>query len=147
MNWKIYYADGAEFSSEDGNPQDAPALGVLVICQSDQDNGRYYQCRSDYYVWAGDRWWGVDIGGLYAHSLENDLVRFDDDGRKFALVAGEWHVTDTFSLFYFLQRTGNVKFGKTVDTPSFTRSIKRADTDEFFERRTGWRRDEYRIND
>lgn len=62
--WRIYYADGTTFSSDDGTPEDAPGLGVVVIPQSDPDVGRMMMARWDHYCWHGDQWWGHDIVGL-----------------------------------------------------------------------------------
>jgi hypothetical protein len=76
MDWKIFYEDGSTFSSEDGSPTDAPALGIQVIVQNDPDSGRYNQSGSDYYVYRDGRWWGVDIFGLFDFLIHHSPVKF-----------------------------------------------------------------------
>jgi len=148
VSWKIYYPDGVEFSSEDGGPEDAPAHGVLVICMSDPDNGRRFQCSSDYYIWAKDEWWGVDRGGLYTYSVEEGIIKFDEFYRPSVLhPSAGWVEVGDLGVFEYLARRGNVKFGKTVRTESFNESIKKADQDPFFAPRTGWKRNEYRLDE
>jgi len=46
MSWRIYYSDDSTFSSDDGEPEDAPGWGVVVIPQY------------------GGGWWGHDLAGL-----------------------------------------------------------------------------------
>ena len=65
MNWKIFYSDGSTYSNDDGSPATAPPFDVQVIVQLDQTGGRYNQMGSDYYTWRDNRWWGVDIMGLF----------------------------------------------------------------------------------
>lgn len=65
--WKVYYGDGSTFT---GEVQDAPARDVQVIIQSSKDCGWQAVAGTDYYVWRGDRWFGVDLFGLYDYLLE-----------------------------------------------------------------------------
>lgn len=60
----MYYSDGSTFSSDDGPPELAPGLGVVVIPQVDPDVGRMMMARWDHYCWHGDQWWGHDLVGL-----------------------------------------------------------------------------------
>lgn len=76
MIWKIYYSDGTTYSDLDGPPEQAPALDVQVIVQLDDTGGRYNQMGSDYYIWREDRWWGVDIFGLFDWLIHNSSVKF-----------------------------------------------------------------------
>lgn len=76
MDWKIFYEDGSTYSSDDGPPETAPALGVQVIVQEDLDTGRYNQSGSDYYVFRDGRWWGVDIFGLFDFLIHHAPVTF-----------------------------------------------------------------------
>lgn len=62
--WRIYY-DRGTYGSEDGPVEDAPGQGVLVIAQADEDVGRELRYGHDFYVWNGDRWFGVDQYGLW----------------------------------------------------------------------------------
>ena len=63
--WRIYYADGAMYSTEDGSPFDAPALGVQAIAQEDREVGRTLLSRHEFYWWTGSEWFGGDIFGLW----------------------------------------------------------------------------------
>jgi hypothetical protein len=65
MRWRVIYHDREDYSSEDGGPETAPARGVLVILQDDKDNGVELVHGADYYVWNYERWWRVDINGLW----------------------------------------------------------------------------------
>ena len=69
MRWKIHYGDGSTFSSNDGDPFDAPALNVQIIVVRDDDPssqlGRYPVHRFDYYWWDEPDWFGGDLFGLF----------------------------------------------------------------------------------
>ena len=64
LAWRIYYSDGSTFSSEDGDPADAPGWGVIAIPQIDPEVGRSVMCKWDHYCWHGDSWWGHDLVGM-----------------------------------------------------------------------------------
>lgn len=74
--WKIYYADGSTFSSEDGSIEDAPARGVQVIIQPDKGVVWATQTGQDYYIWRDGRWWACDIFGLFDFLIEGGQVKF-----------------------------------------------------------------------
>ena len=74
--WKIYYADRLTFSSDDGSIEDAPARGVQAIIQDDASVVWTTETGGDYYVWRDDRWWSVDIFGLFDFLIESGLVKF-----------------------------------------------------------------------
>jgi len=63
-SWKIWYDDGSTFSSEDGNPEDAPIDGVQAILQWLHYGNYEIIPSSDYYWWLDDRWVFGDITGL-----------------------------------------------------------------------------------
>jgi len=71
MHWAIFYADGTRFDNRQGDPEDAPCLGVQVIAQEDEQHGWITQTKADYYIWddrgSGPRWWGVDLFGLWEY--------------------------------------------------------------------------------
>lgn len=69
MNWRVFYADGTVYDSAEGNPQDAPGLGVIVIVQEHKDKQErpYLQHMTDYYIWLGDRWLGCDQFRLWQY--------------------------------------------------------------------------------
>jgi len=69
--WLIYYGDGVVLSDKDHTPFTLPKRAdVQVIIQPDPKYVWFSQCGDDYYVWRGDRWWGVDHFGLYDYLLQ-----------------------------------------------------------------------------
>lgn len=50
MKWIIWYDDFSSFSSEDGEPWDAPRLNVVCIALAHQSCGRFL-ISGDYYCW------------------------------------------------------------------------------------------------
>jgi hypothetical protein len=79
MFWEVYYGDGSTFGVlperledyyEDSSPEDAPARNVQVILQEDPDIGWVTLSSSDYYIWKGDRWVGVDFTGLILYLID-----------------------------------------------------------------------------
>ena len=79
MDWKVYYGDGSTFSSDDGEPREAPPHGVQVIVERVGERTMQHSL-GDYYGWDGVQWeanntkqerWGVVlIGTLF------DTARF-----------------------------------------------------------------------
>lgn len=69
MNWRIYYADGTTYGDQDGAPEDAPGLGVIVIVLKHVDPmiGAYIQHQADYYIWLGNRWLACDLFRLWQY--------------------------------------------------------------------------------
>lgn len=67
--WRIYYADGFTFSNQDGAPEDAPGLGVIVIVITHDDprEQAYLQHQADYYIWAEGKWWACDLFRLWQY--------------------------------------------------------------------------------
>lgn len=64
--WRIYYDDGSSFSSDEGEPHEAPVHGFLcAVCYSDLGK-RYIISGKDHYCF--DRgegcWWGFDLQGI-----------------------------------------------------------------------------------
>lgn len=64
VNWRIYYAGGITFSSEDGDPAASPILPVLCIIQRDEDHNRVILTWNLYY-WnpQAGMWFGADSPG------------------------------------------------------------------------------------
>lgn len=62
-NWRIYYADGQRFSSNDGTPEQAPGYGVVCIRQSVEHDDLFNET---YYFWHKEKqcWFNVDFIGL-----------------------------------------------------------------------------------
>ncbi len=79
MKWKIFYDDGSTFSNEDGEPHEAPALGVQCIVQSNEDIGRYILDGENYYYYENTDWERCDLFGLWDYLCRphpNKVVRF-----------------------------------------------------------------------
>jgi len=65
MSWEIVYVDGSVFTSRDGNPEDAPRLGVHAVLQDDPTHGCLILTSSDgRWYWRYGRWWASDIPGI-----------------------------------------------------------------------------------
>ena len=71
MDWRIYYCDGSTFDSDQGEPAEAPAFGVLAIVQRDStpepaNVGRFVRNGWDWYYWQPEarEWWAGDLFGL-----------------------------------------------------------------------------------
>ena len=78
--WKIWYADESTFSSDDGNPEDAPGLGVVVIGQEwDESGKRCFQAGTeiarningyDWYIVRDGYWFATNLVGLTQYFAE-----------------------------------------------------------------------------
>jgi len=66
MRWRIYYADGTTYDSDQGDPWDAPATRVILILNRHHDSreAAYFQWMNDYYLWKDNRWYATDYGAL-----------------------------------------------------------------------------------
>lgn len=74
--WRIYYDGGATFSSEDGSPFDAPAWGVLVILDKEQEREYHNPVHQrDYYLHVDGGWVGVDFTGLLDRLTAMGIVK------------------------------------------------------------------------
>lgn len=60
-DFRIYYDGGLTY---EGAPENAPAFGVLVIVEKDQNSGRRLVMTKDYFCWLGDRWLSTDFIGM-----------------------------------------------------------------------------------
>ena len=81
--WKIWYDDSTTFSSEDGNPEDAPMDGVQAILQW-LPNGNYeIITTSDYYWWVEDRWVGSGLAGFERYLRKRDRL-------EVVVIFGRW---------------------------------------------------------
>lgn len=69
IEWKIFYDDGSTFSSEDGEPHEAPRTGVQAIPQLNDDEGRHVLFGADYYYWEGGKWEQCDHFGFYDYLI------------------------------------------------------------------------------
>lgn len=88
LNWKIRYGDGSAFSSEDGEPHEAPPHNVMVVSQKDERVGTAVLNQWDWYVYSDDLggWCGVDVFGVLDQIMHNcDKIKAVIQGR----VAGD----------------------------------------------------------
>jgi hypothetical protein len=67
IRWIIWYDDGSSFTSDDGEPHEAPRWGVQVIAAYSADHGRVLNHGKDFYWRDGDEWLGGDLVGLVDH--------------------------------------------------------------------------------
>ena len=89
--WIVHYIDGTTFSSEDGDPEDAPRQGVALVAESDKDAGRILHWNQDTYCREGNRWVPHD-----RYSCERYL---DTEKHPIRLV-GYWVQNDVFWKLY-----------------------------------------------
>ena len=75
MDWKIHYGDGSIFSSDDGRPEDAPALNIQAIAQRDDRVGRFIVTRSDFYLFLDNQWIGVDWFGMLDRLMDIGVIK------------------------------------------------------------------------
>lgn len=117
LAWRAYYDDGSTFSSEDGEPSEAPPWGLLVVVQRDPEVGRFltWHPEKGYFVWAD------------AH--------------------GEWDVKDFTGLLDFLANFPGcvVRFGRGVPNRHFREIFARAAADPDFPKKSGLRAGEYDV--
>lgn len=108
MKYKIFYDDGTTYSDQDGNVEDAPGLGIIVIVMESVEHGRFQQARYDYYVWKAeeDAWVGCDLNGKWDYDQQ--------PGWKKTL------------------------FGRTISNARFDSIMRIAENDNYFPKRTGW---------
>jgi hypothetical protein len=70
LQWRIYYADGTTFDSNQGLPQDAPSIGVIAIKHFIENEWRISAFR-DYYIWEmGNEWWSADAPGFWQYMFK-----------------------------------------------------------------------------
>jgi hypothetical protein len=72
--WRIFYHDGTTFSSDNGDPVDAPSVGVVCIIQGNIMLGREILNRWDCYFWDGSRWRKSTFGGAFDALLSRQTV-------------------------------------------------------------------------
>ena len=66
LKWKVLYIDGSTFSTDDGDPCDAPGGGVLAVAQEDNVVGVAIHQGNDFYVFHEQYggWYGLDHFGF-----------------------------------------------------------------------------------
>lgn len=62
LPWVLFYEDGSEFSSSDGNPEESPLWGLVLAAQPYHESAHLYV--GDYFVYHDGRWFNHDLTGL-----------------------------------------------------------------------------------
>jgi hypothetical protein len=72
LAWRIYYSDGSTFSSDQGEPQDAPPTGVICIRERNASAGSVTRSGKDFYIWNAEagQWWQSDAVGFWQYMFE-----------------------------------------------------------------------------
>jgi hypothetical protein len=78
--WRIYYADGATFSSADGAPHEAPSEGFVCAVGYEPSGRRYIMHGWNFYRFdhASAQWWGMDQFGLHDALRRNDVYAYKE---------------------------------------------------------------------
>jgi len=66
--WKIF-GKGWTYSDQDGEPFNAPGLGVLLIAQEHPTVGVEIICKEEFYWWL-DRWLGGNERGVWCYQAK-----------------------------------------------------------------------------
>jgi hypothetical protein len=66
LTWRIYYADGSTFDSSQGEPEDAPSIGIIAIKHFIENEWRI-SAFVDYYIREQGEWWGADAPGFWQY--------------------------------------------------------------------------------
>lgn len=76
--WRIYYSDGSSFSSDQGEPHEAPSEGFVCAVGYDEAARRYIMHGWDFYCWAENQWWGMDRMGLHDRLRRNAVYAYKE---------------------------------------------------------------------
>jgi len=83
MAWRVYYADGSDFGSPDGEPWQAPRDGVQCVSVSDPTCGRLVWHSVDFYCWQNE-WVPRSLLGLMDYLREPGPEKIVLQGRGIA---------------------------------------------------------------
>jgi hypothetical protein len=116
VQWKLYYPNGVTYSDRDGQPENAPGVGLQVIVQADPDHG-----------------WLMITGGNQGR--RDDFFWWDDKTQR-------WFNGDYPGLLIYLIRPGwrKVVFGESIGNDAFHEIKQRALNDPDFPPKTGKRK-------
>lgn len=89
--WMIFYDDGTVFTSDNGQPYNAPPSGALILIQEDADGKWVIYQKDAAYVWgwrSKDEWVPVDQIGIIDYLLNHRDVK--------AILFGRWTSNENF---------------------------------------------------
>lgn len=88
FRWRLYYADGSEYSDTDGLAQASPGIGLVCIAQPCAQ-GEWYTVltNGDHYLYREDR------GYWTGHDLPGTLAELVDDAHNISCVRAGKYVT------------------------------------------------------
>lgn len=78
--WKIFYDDGSTFSSDEGQPHDAPTEGFVCALGYNESGARYIMHGWDFYRFdrESDQWWGMNVYGLHDCLRRNNVYAYKE---------------------------------------------------------------------
>lgn len=67
VEWKIIYSNGSTFTNLDGEPWEAPRVGVQTVLRLDETVNEVVTETSDkgFWIWREETWLGTDDAGLW----------------------------------------------------------------------------------
>ena len=89
--WQVFYDDHSIFTSNDGKPWEAPAVGALVLMQVDSTGKNVLYAKNDFYLWewrSKNEWVASDIVGFWDYLYHHQ-------GPK-AVLFGRWTSNENF---------------------------------------------------
>jgi hypothetical protein len=92
--WVVWYSDRSSFSSEDGEPWDAPRTGVQCIQVAHSSCGSYTLAEQDFYCWhldpEKDTWVPHDTQGMYQYLQDKNI-------KHHTVLFGYWIPRETYA--------------------------------------------------
>ena len=84
VEWIIYYDDGTTFSSQNGEPHEAPREGAQVLATRNGDVGRALWFGVDYFCWQDGEWVPRNSVGLHHYLRQPGPVKIVVQGTGIA---------------------------------------------------------------
>ena len=132
-DWRIFYADGTTYDSNDGPVTSAPREGFVCAVGYDLSKNRYIMQRWDFYRWDDEhsQFWGMDIWGLLDWlTYSNKMVEVEPGFPTLFRIFDE--VYDIIGIVYELKKRGLIFEGRTVAKEEWQSTMIRvADDPEF----------------
>lgn len=134
-DWRIYYANGTTFDSNDGAAQAAPSTGYVCAIGYDQDGSRYIQGQQDYYRWdaASAQFWAFfSPDGLTMWAQQAGHVLSVQPGYPTAFGMSDGSTVDFIGLIYWLVERHHIFTGETMTKEAYQSVNTRAHEDPDF---------------